>query len=285
MTIRRWGLIFSVGGEALAASSAKIVTKQYAVDRAKRNMTEPCKARKGTERKADAVDHELLIDVLANGNCGCAIHDVGCFAAVAQSLGFSATRIIIDQRLERHPSSSGYMKKSLANLEEALRRLLDLQQHKVVPRFPPDQNGVLVCRDVFLFLMHVPPTSYKDMLLRMSDPKTPWCEQRKLVAQRLGASKRGEVAQNQISWLRLKIEGVAQNPPNRVIAKDLEMYMPLLATGDDPDEGRKGRKMRKPPVQLWFHRYLHACVNNDSIRADKLGSIEYFRANLKKSST
>jgi hypothetical protein len=121
------------------------------------------------------------------------------------------------------------------------------------------------------------------MLLKISDPDAPLCEERKLLARRLtGASKRGVVAENQISWLRNKIGEVAQNPPNRMIAKDLEMYMPLLATDDDPDEGRKGRKMRKPPVQLWYLRYLQSCVNDDSIRADKLGSIEYFRENLKK---
>jgi hypothetical protein len=86
------------------------------------------------------------------------IHDIGCFAAFAQSFGFHATRVIIDQRLLRYSNPSEYIKKSQADLEEALRRLVDFQQHKLVPRFPPmhNQNGLLVCRDVFLYLMRLP---------------------------------------------------------------------------------------------------------------------------------
>jgi hypothetical protein len=103
---------------------------------------------KGNERKGGAGDLRLLIDVLTNRNCGCEIHDIGCFAAIAQSFGFHATRIIIDQRLLRYSSPSEYIKKSQAGLEEALRRLAGLQQHKLVPRFPPvhNQNGLLVQR-------------------------------------------------------------------------------------------------------------------------------------------
>jgi hypothetical protein len=119
-------------------------------------MPNPCTQRKGSERRADAEDVSLLINVLTQRNCGCEIHGAGCFAAVAQSLGFDATRIIIQQRLLRYPTASDYMKKSLSNLEETLRRLINLQQHKLVPRFPPDQNGLLVCKDAFLYLMHVP---------------------------------------------------------------------------------------------------------------------------------
>jgi hypothetical protein len=67
-------------------------------------------------------------------NCGCEIHGAGCCAAVVQSLGFDATRIIIQQRLLRYSTASDNVKKSQSNLEEALRRL--------IPRFPPDQNGL-----------------------------------------------------------------------------------------------------------------------------------------------
>jgi hypothetical protein len=42
-------------------------------------------------------------------NCGCEIHGAGCFAAVAQSLGFDATRIIIQQRLLRYSTASDYV--------------------------------------------------------------------------------------------------------------------------------------------------------------------------------
>jgi hypothetical protein len=120
------------GGEAVEASSAKIMTKRYAADRTKKDMPEPCKARKGSERKDDAEDVGLLINVLTNRNCGCEIHDIGCFATIAQSFGFHATRIIIDQRLLRYSNPSEYMKESLSNLEETLRRLVDFQQHKLV---------------------------------------------------------------------------------------------------------------------------------------------------------
>jgi hypothetical protein len=88
-------------------------------------MPEPCKPRKGNERKGDAEDLPLLIDVLTNRNCGCEIHDIGCFAAIAQSFRLHTTRIIIDQRLLRYSNPSEYMKKSQANLEETLRRLAD----------------------------------------------------------------------------------------------------------------------------------------------------------------
>jgi hypothetical protein len=140
------------GGEAVEASSAKIMTKRYAVDRTKKDMPEPCKARKGSERKDDAEDVGLFINVLTNRNCGCEIHDIGCFAAIAQSFGFHTTRIIIDQQLLlRYSSASDYMKKSLSSLEETLRRLINLQQHKLVPRFSLDQNGLLV---FFLSFQH-----------------------------------------------------------------------------------------------------------------------------------
>ena len=98
-------------------------------------MPEPCKARKGSERKDDAEDVGLLINVLTNRNCGCEIHDIGCFAAIAQSFGFHATRIIIDQRLLRYSNPSDYVKKSQSNLEETLRRLINLQQHKLYLAF------------------------------------------------------------------------------------------------------------------------------------------------------
>jgi hypothetical protein len=104
---------------------------------------------KGSERKGGAGDLRLLIDVLTNRNCGCEIHDIGCFAAIAQSFGFHATRIIIDQRLLlRYSSPSEYIKKSQAGLEEAPRRLVGFQQHKLAPRFPPmhNQNSLLVQR-------------------------------------------------------------------------------------------------------------------------------------------
>jgi chemotaxis methyl-accepting protein methylase len=112
--------------------------------------------------------------VLTNRNCGCEIHDIGCFAAVAvaQSFGFHTTRII-DQRLLRYSNPSEYMKESQSNLEETLRRLVDFQQHKLVPRFPPNQNGRFVCRDVFLYLMRVPASTYTEMLLKISDPDVP----------------------------------------------------------------------------------------------------------------
>ena len=216
------------GGEAVEASSAKIMTKRYAVDRTKKDMPEPCKARKGSERKDDAEDVGLFINVLTNRNCGCEIHDIGCFAAIAQSFGFHTTRIIIDQRLLRYSNPSEYMKKSQSDLEETLRRLINLQQHKLVPRFPPNQNGLLVCRDVFLYLMHVPASTYKTLLLKISDPNVPARDWHKKLARQL--ADRGPVADNQIRWLRNKIEQVAQNPPNRVIAKAPEMYMPLLVT-------------------------------------------------------
>ena len=96
------------------------MTKRYAVDRTKKDMPEPCKARKGNERKADAKDLSLLIDVLTNRNCGCEIHDISCFAAVAQPLGFHATRITIDQRLLRYSNPSEYMKKSQSDLVRKL---------------------------------------------------------------------------------------------------------------------------------------------------------------------
>jgi hypothetical protein len=128
--------------------------------------------------------------------------------------------------------------------------------------------------------MHVPASTYTKVLLKISDPNVPARDWHKKLARQL--ADRGPVADNQIRWLRNKIGQVAQNPPNRGIAKALEMYMPLLVTADDPDEGRKGRKMRKPPVRLWYLRYLQECVNNDSIRAHELGCLDYFRQNLKK---
>ena len=219
------------GGEAVEASSAKIMTKRYAVDRTKKDMPEPCKARKGNERKGGAEDVALLINVLTNRNCGCEIHDIGCFAAIAQSFGFHTTRIIIDQRLLRYSNPSDYVKKSQSNLEETLRRLINLQQHKLVPRFSPDQNGLLVCREVFLYLMHVPASTYTKVLLKISDTNAPARDWHKKLARQL--ADRGPVAANQIRWLRSlrnKIEQVAQNPPNHVVAKALEMYMPLLVT-------------------------------------------------------
>jgi hypothetical protein len=46
------------------------------------------------------------------------------------------------------------------------------------------------------------------MLLKISDPDAPLREERKLLARRLtGASKRGAVAENQISWLRKQDRG------------------------------------------------------------------------------
>jgi hypothetical protein len=104
------------------------------------------------------------------------------------------------------------MKKSLPGLEETLRRLINLQQHKLVPRFPPDQNGLLVCKDVFLYLMHVPASTYIQMLLKISDPNAPTRDWHKQLARQL--ADRGPVAANQIRWLRNKTEQVAQNPPN-----------------------------------------------------------------------
>jgi hypothetical protein len=101
------------------------------------------------------------------------------------------------------------MKKSLPGLEAALRRLIDLQQHKLVPRFPPDQNGLLVCREVFLYLMHVPASTYIQMLLKISDPNAPTRDWHKKLAQQL--ADWGPVAANQIRWLRNKAEQVAQN--------------------------------------------------------------------------
>jgi hypothetical protein len=85
----------------------------------KEYMPNPCTQRKGSERI-------LLINVLMKRNCGCGceIHGAGCFAAVAQSLGFDATRIIIQQRLLRYSTASDYVKKSQSGLEEALRRLI-----------------------------------------------------------------------------------------------------------------------------------------------------------------
>jgi hypothetical protein len=175
-------------------------------------MPDPCTQRKGiSERRADAED----VSLLAYG-CAyekelrlCEIHGLGCFAAVAQSLGFDATRIIIQQRLLRYSSASDYMKKSLSNLEETLRRLINPQQHKLVPRFPPDQNGLLVCRDVFLYLMHVPASTYIQTLLKISDPNAPTRDWYKQLARQL--ADRGLVAANQIRWLRNKIEQVAHN--------------------------------------------------------------------------
>jgi hypothetical protein len=97
----------------------------YKINRTKRDMPDPCTQRKGSERRADAEDVSLLMNVLMKSrNCGCEIHGLGCFAAVAQSLGFDATRIIIQRRLLRYSSASDYMKKSLSNLEETLRRLI-----------------------------------------------------------------------------------------------------------------------------------------------------------------
>ena len=58
------------------------------------------------------------------------------------------TRITIQQRLLRYFTASDYVKKSQSNLEETLRRLINLQQHKLVPRFSPDQNGLLVQRGI-----------------------------------------------------------------------------------------------------------------------------------------
>jgi hypothetical protein len=83
--------------------------------------------------------------------------------------------------------------------------------------------------------MRLPVSTYKEMLLKISDPDAPLREQRKLLARRLtGASKRGAVAEDQISWLRYKAGEVAQNPPNQRIAKDLEIctchFWPLLVT-------------------------------------------------------
>jgi hypothetical protein len=60
-----------------------------------------------------------------------------------------------------------------------------------------------------------------------------------------------------------------------------DMYMPLLATVGDPDERKKGRKMRRPSVKLWYLRYLQSCVNNDTIQPHQLGSTEYFCINLR----
>jgi hypothetical protein len=120
------------------------------------------------------------------------------------------------------------VKKSQSNLEETLRRLINLQQHKLVPRFSPDQTGILVCREVFLYLMHVPASPYTKVLLKISDTNAPARDWHKKLARQL--ADRGPVAANQIRWLRNKIEQVAQNPPNHVVAKALEMYMPLLVT-------------------------------------------------------
>jgi hypothetical protein len=159
------GLGLFGGGEAVTASSAKITTAVHKTGRTKREMPDPCTQRKGSERRADAEDVSLPMNVLRKRNCGCEIHSLGCFVAVAQSLAFDATRVIIQQRLLRYSSASDYMKKSLSNLEATLRRLINLQQHKLVPRIPPDQNGLLVCRDVFLYLMHVPASTYIQMVL------------------------------------------------------------------------------------------------------------------------
>jgi hypothetical protein len=100
------GLDLFGGGEAATTSSAKITTTWYKISRATRNMPNPCTQRKGSERRADAEDVSLLINVLTERNCGCGIHGAGCFAAVAQPLGFDATRIIIQQRLLRYPTAS-----------------------------------------------------------------------------------------------------------------------------------------------------------------------------------
>ena len=84
------GLNLFGGGEAVTTSSAKITTTWYKINRATRNMPNPCTQRKGSERRADAEDVSLLINVLTERNCGCGIHGAGCFAAVAQSLGFDS---------------------------------------------------------------------------------------------------------------------------------------------------------------------------------------------------
>jgi hypothetical protein len=134
------------------------------------------------------------------------------------------TRIIIQQRLLRYFTASDYVKKSQSNLEETLRHLINLQQHKLVPRFPPDQNGLLVCREVFLYLMRFPASTYTNVLLKISDTNAPARDWHMKLARQL--ADRGPVPANQIRWLRNKIEQVAQNPPKVVEA--LEMYMPLL---------------------------------------------------------
>jgi hypothetical protein len=76
--------------------------------------------------------------------------------------------------------------------------------------------------------VNVPASTYKKLLLKISDPNVPARDWHKKLARQL--ADRGPVADNQLRWLRNKIEQVAQNPPKRVIAKALEMYMPLLVT-------------------------------------------------------
>jgi hypothetical protein len=139
--IRPWGLAYFsvVAGEAVEAPSTKIMTKRYAVDRTKKDMPEPepepCKARKGSERKYDAEDVGLLINVLANRNCGC-------WARSTTSAASLQLRNHLDSMPLASLSTSGccgiptnpsdYVKKSQSNLEETLRRLINLQQHKLL---------------------------------------------------------------------------------------------------------------------------------------------------------
>jgi hypothetical protein len=276
------GLFMYGGAGECFACTEKVVTMQYKVAQDKRNMPEPCRLRNAAERKKNAEDINILYDTLSNRSCGCALHDKGCFNAVAYHLGFSAPDAVVQIRIKARYSGDSWRKTAALNLEEIIHRLIDRSQQKFIPRFPPDQNGKLVCRDAFLYLMHVPLATFTDMLQKVNDPDAELTKQHKKLQKRLAQGERGPVAENQIGWLRAQIGDAAQNPPNRTIAKKLLMYIPVLATVDDPDEGIKGRKMRKPPVQLWYMRYLTHCANDDRISADEMGSLEYFRVNLKK---
>ena len=68
------GLNLFGGGEAVTTSSAKITTTWYKINRTTRNMPNLCTQRKGSERRADAEDVSLLINVLTERNCGCELH-------------------------------------------------------------------------------------------------------------------------------------------------------------------------------------------------------------------
>jgi hypothetical protein len=237
------------GGEPDSVASAKIVTATYRIDHSKRNMPDPCKSRNQRDQKAHAKDIGILYDTLSNKSCGCSLHDKGCFD-VAHRLGFQAPHLIAERRVDSRYSGESWRKTQATSLEESIHGLTDLQ-HKLILRYPPNHHGLPVCRDAWLHLTHVPLSTFTESLRKINNPvSTALVTQHKLLAQRLAKTERGPVAQNQFNWLRAQIKDVAQNPPNRTIAKSLVLYIPVLATLDDPDEGRKGRKMRKPPVQL-----------------------------------
>ena len=99
---------------------------------------------------------------------------------------------------------------------------------------------------------------------------------------RLNRECRRAKAECQRAWLRERIEESIQNPPNRRCNWLDEGEIQVLATTDDPDEGAKGKKIRKPPLQLWYLRYLSACANDDTIDPDEYGCFSYFRQNMKE---